>query len=323
MALQSSGAIKLSEVQTEFGGSNPISISEYYGEDTGIPASGTIAMSDFYGTSASIYPFTINVALVAGGGGGGTANANGGAGGGGGGQYKPTNARLISYPVTWTITVGGGGPAKSNGTRSRIFEGSTQRANSTYGGRGASYNVDPKQGGGGSQAYPTGKTRTNQGDGGNSSSTTGSGGGGGGGGGPSGTNGGNNNGDNGGAAGSGTNDSTYGQYGQGGSGGSGFISGDAFAGSGGGHGGGVGAYYYSFFGNVSATNGSANTGGGGGGGSSRNSSLYSGASGGSGRVMIRMPDDTLPSSTTGTVSVTTDGSFKIYTFLSSGSITWS
>jgi len=50
MALQSSGAISLSNVQTEFGGSAPISISEYYGSDT-VPSSGTISLSDFYGTS--------------------------------------------------------------------------------------------------------------------------------------------------------------------------------------------------------------------------------------------------------------------------------
>ena len=51
MALQTSGAISLGDIQTEFGGSNPISISEYYGVDTGVPASGTISLSDFYGTS--------------------------------------------------------------------------------------------------------------------------------------------------------------------------------------------------------------------------------------------------------------------------------
>ena len=51
MTLQASGAIKLSEIQTEFGGTNPIAISEYYGSDT-VPASGVISMSDFYGTSA-------------------------------------------------------------------------------------------------------------------------------------------------------------------------------------------------------------------------------------------------------------------------------
>jgi len=53
MALQSSGAISLSEIQTEFGGENPISISEYYGEGT-LPASGEISFSNFYGQSAAI-----------------------------------------------------------------------------------------------------------------------------------------------------------------------------------------------------------------------------------------------------------------------------
>lgn len=51
MALPASGAISLGDVQTEFGGSNPISISEYYSADTGVPASGTISLSDFHGTS--------------------------------------------------------------------------------------------------------------------------------------------------------------------------------------------------------------------------------------------------------------------------------
>ena len=53
MTLQASGAIKLSEVQTEFGGSNPISLSEYYGVAVGVPGSGTIKLSDFYGTSSA------------------------------------------------------------------------------------------------------------------------------------------------------------------------------------------------------------------------------------------------------------------------------
>ena len=49
MTLQASGAISLANVQTEFGGSNPISISEYYGVAGGVPASGTISLYDFYG----------------------------------------------------------------------------------------------------------------------------------------------------------------------------------------------------------------------------------------------------------------------------------
>lgn len=62
MALQSSGTISLSQVQTEFGGANPIGMSEYYaggvnvpgstsGVNGAVPASGTISMSKFYGTS--------------------------------------------------------------------------------------------------------------------------------------------------------------------------------------------------------------------------------------------------------------------------------
>lgn len=51
MPLQSSGAISLDNIQTEFGGSNPIGIDEYYGRG-GAPASGTISIGDFYGRSA-------------------------------------------------------------------------------------------------------------------------------------------------------------------------------------------------------------------------------------------------------------------------------
>lgn len=58
MALQSSGTITMAQIQTEFGGSNPISINEYYrggsyvpntSTNSGIPTSGTIDMADFYG----------------------------------------------------------------------------------------------------------------------------------------------------------------------------------------------------------------------------------------------------------------------------------
>lgn len=52
MALPNSGPISLANVQTEFGGSNPISLSEYYSAASGVPSSGTIRLSDFYGTSS-------------------------------------------------------------------------------------------------------------------------------------------------------------------------------------------------------------------------------------------------------------------------------
>jgi len=59
MVLQSTGAISLANIQTEFGGANPIGLNEYYlnGANTtgtgavGIPTSGQISLSQFYGKS--------------------------------------------------------------------------------------------------------------------------------------------------------------------------------------------------------------------------------------------------------------------------------
>ena len=48
-----SGEASLSDIQTEFGGSSPISLSEYYSAVSGVPASGEISISDFQGKSAS------------------------------------------------------------------------------------------------------------------------------------------------------------------------------------------------------------------------------------------------------------------------------
>ena len=50
-ALPSSGPLSMSQIQGEFGGSNPISLSEYYGAAAGVPSSGVISISDFYGKS--------------------------------------------------------------------------------------------------------------------------------------------------------------------------------------------------------------------------------------------------------------------------------
>ena len=52
MTLPSSGAISLQDIQNEFGGSHPISLSEYYGAASGIPSSGQISLSQFYGKSS-------------------------------------------------------------------------------------------------------------------------------------------------------------------------------------------------------------------------------------------------------------------------------
>jgi hypothetical protein len=65
MAIVASGAISLGtsagtdrSISAEFGGTTPHSLSEYYGVAAGVPASGTITMSDFYGTSAG---YTVSI----------------------------------------------------------------------------------------------------------------------------------------------------------------------------------------------------------------------------------------------------------------------
>ena len=54
MPLQSSGAISLDDIEEEFGGSAPTSLSEYYAAATGIPSSGEISIEDFYGKSKPV-----------------------------------------------------------------------------------------------------------------------------------------------------------------------------------------------------------------------------------------------------------------------------
>ncbi len=62
MTLPTSGPLSLANIQTEFGGSNPISLSEYYaggayvpagttGTYGAVPSSGAISIRNFYGTS--------------------------------------------------------------------------------------------------------------------------------------------------------------------------------------------------------------------------------------------------------------------------------
>tara|TARA_Y100000401_G_scaffold71988_1_gene58050 strand:+ start:232 stop:1113 length:882 start_codon:yes stop_codon:yes gene_type:complete len=72
MALPSSGAISIGNIATEFGGSQPHSLSEYYrngsfvtSNNTNVPTSGTIDMADFYGavkqSSVTISSSTTNL----------------------------------------------------------------------------------------------------------------------------------------------------------------------------------------------------------------------------------------------------------------------
>ena len=100
MALQTTGAISLSDIQTEFGGTNPISMSEYYrggglvsSNNASIPESGLIKTSQFYGASAyatmyeqvltgsgtftPLYAGAMAIIQIGGGGGSGGCSASG------------------------------------------------------------------------------------------------------------------------------------------------------------------------------------------------------------------------------------------------------
>jgi len=49
MTLQASGPISFTDIQTEFGGSNPIRLNGFYGRDVNIPSSGQVSVNQFYG----------------------------------------------------------------------------------------------------------------------------------------------------------------------------------------------------------------------------------------------------------------------------------
>lgn len=121
MALQSSGAISLSDIQTEFGGSNPISLSEYYQNadpdlvtpnNTGVPNTGSsISISDFYGAvlaQSVIYE-------IIGGGGEGAGGSYGGNGGSGSNSSLASSSGTSFTTVTATGGAGGVGYGPFNG----------------------------------------------------------------------------------------------------------------------------------------------------------------------------------------------------------------
>ncbi len=181
MTIKSSGPLSLSEIQAEFGGSNPISLTEYYGVASGIPTSGRISISDFYGkalsgnflseiiTSSQSWTLKnklarfIHIFVIGAGGSGGMGwparhvgpygNTDGIAGGGGGG------AGGVAYSIisgvssgSATITIGSGGAGVGVGGEESAISGNAGSASSFV---GLGLNMSAGGGGGGTGSQST------------------------------------------------------------------------------------------------------------------------------------------------------------------------
>ena len=184
MALPSSGPLSLSDIQGEFGGSNPISLSEYYaggglvapgttGTYGAVLSSGTISIQNFYGTS-NTPPFTpvtntytsgsgnetvpsgatsLTLTVVGAGGSGGGSYTDFGSdiynsgGGGGGAGYSIITRAVASgdWSTTIAYSVGTSGGVSSTTTGSL----SAGAVSLTGGGGGAGGSADSGSGGGG------------------------------------------------------------------------------------------------------------------------------------------------------------------------------
>ena len=270
---------------------------------------------------------TTEYLVIAGGGGGGKIQSKGGGGGGaggyrnsyasetsGGGASTETPAELIQGE-TYTITVGAGGSTGVNGEDSSIIGKDVSVISIGGGAGGGSVGQDGGSGGGGAVIYNNndftgGFATANQGyNGADGNRTLGaSAGGGGGGAGEVGDT----NGDS--TGGDGLSSSITGSAVTRGGGGAGQF--DQTVKSGGTGGGGNGAKADSA---TNATAGTANTGGGGGGGNQ--SGAGSPASGGSGVVILRIATADYSGTTTGSPTVSTDGTDTVLVYNSSGTYT--
>jgi hypothetical protein len=273
--------------------------------------------------------YSIDYVVIAGGGAGGAGEATGGGGGGGGaGGAILSQQTGVTSGTSFTVTVGGGG--SGGGGTGGSGSNSVFSTTTALGGGGGTtrYSSAAVSGGsgGGANNYnkPPGSGTVGQGNDGATTSQNGAGGGGGKG--SVGSVGGNSLG---GAGGTGFDvTSTFGSSivnsgllaGGGGGGAGNGSTGNTSTGGSASHGGGAGGAYNG--GQVAAVAGTTNTGGGGGGGGNNDgAAAYNGANGGSGVVILRMPTAKYSGVTTGSPTVTTDGTDTILTYTTSGSYT--
>jgi hypothetical protein len=110
MPLPASGTISLNDLQNEFGGSNPIAITEYYRGPPGlvpdipanssVPTSGQISLSNFYNaTAADLIPNAVDWSNI--------VASDDGSGGGFSTYAENTNQTIsgINAPITLRISV--------------------------------------------------------------------------------------------------------------------------------------------------------------------------------------------------------------------------
>ena len=170
MAIPASGPVTLAALQAEYGGTDPISLNEYYrgglyvpnGTGTAtIPTSGAITLDNFRGTSKTA---TVTYAIIGGGGAGGfgvgdKGEANRGTFGAAG------TASSISGPNFQTITAAGGaGGENCGGNRGTA---GTAGASTVYGAGGAGGALNSN-----GQAAPAGSYGAGGGGGGGDSGST-------------------------------------------------------------------------------------------------------------------------------------------------------
>jgi hypothetical protein len=258
--------------------------------------------------------------LVVGGGGGSNINGSAGGynGGGGAGGYRTSTQTSLNSSTVITVTVGDGGSG-ANGSASSISGSGLTTISSAGGGKGAQYlsgqNGYTGGSGGGSSYNGTGgagntpSTSPSQGNNGGSASNISPLFGCGGGGGASAV-GGNGGGTTGGNGGAGTANSITGSSVTYAGGGGGGVNSGGTAGTGGAGGGGNGSD------GSTAQNGTVNTGGGAGGGDSSPIT-----SGGKGVVILSMLTTKYSGVSTGSPTVTTNGSYTVVKFTGSGTYT--
>lgn len=143
MAIQSTGAISFSDLQSEFGGTHPISASEYYLgagavtiNNTGVPGSGRLDLSDFYGSQRAL---SVIYEIIGAGGTGGGGDSDGGGNGVYGASGGSSSLSANNAGLTLSIT-SAGGAGGLNGGISRLQNHDGQASHYGRGGYGGNNN---------------------------------------------------------------------------------------------------------------------------------------------------------------------------------------